>query len=108
MTSQTVMSNSASERSEVQTSLPKPEGASQDSGSTQHSNTPTNDLNGLSAPTSARVTKLPYQTNHQVELLHLQAEIEALLQQLQALKQQRLASENHLAEVSHAEMHALV
>jgi hypothetical protein len=34
--------------------------------------------------------KLPYQATHQVELLHLQAEIEALLQQLKTLKQQRL------------------
>jgi hypothetical protein len=35
---------------------------------------------------------LPYQASHQVELLHLQAETEALLQQLQTLKQQRLAT----------------
>jgi hypothetical protein len=33
-----------------------------------------------------------YQGSHQTELQHLQAEAEALLQQLQALKQQRLAS----------------
>lgn len=32
---------------------------------------------------------LPYQTNHQVELLHLQAETEALLQHLKHLKQQK-------------------
>lgn len=36
--------------------------------------------------------KLPYQVDHQVELLHLRAEAEALLQQLQILKQQRLVS----------------
>ncbi|MCU0524613.1 MAG: hypothetical protein MUF72_07285 [Elainella sp. Prado103] len=36
-----------------------------------------------------QVAKLPYQANHQVELMHLQAEIEALLQQLKCLKQQR-------------------
>jgi hypothetical protein len=36
--------------------------------------------------------KLPYQVDHQVELLHLRAEVEALLQQLQNLKQQRLVS----------------
>jgi hypothetical protein len=36
--------------------------------------------------------KLPYQVDHQVELLHLRAEVEALLQQLQSLKQQRLVS----------------
>jgi hypothetical protein len=33
--------------------------------------------------------KLPYQASHQVELMHLQAETEALLQRLQTLKQQR-------------------
>jgi hypothetical protein len=36
--------------------------------------------------------KLPYQANHQVELLHLQAELDALFQQLQSLKQQRQSS----------------
>ncbi len=34
--------------------------------------------------------KLPYQANHQVELLHLQAETEALLQEIQTAKQQRV------------------
>jgi hypothetical protein len=37
-------------------------------------------------------TKLPYQPTHQVELLHLQAETEALLQEIQTAKQQRLSS----------------
>lgn len=37
--------------------------------------------------------KLPYQTSHQVEWLHLQAEAEALLQQLIELKQQRHETE---------------
>lgn len=37
-----------------------------------------------------KLSKLPYQATHQAELLHLQAEIEALLQQLQTLKRQRL------------------
>lgn len=36
---------------------------------------------------SAPPQKLPYQANHQVELLHLQAETEALLQHLKTLKQ---------------------
>jgi hypothetical protein len=36
--------------------------------------------------------KLPYQVNHQVELLNLQAETEALLQELQTLKQRRLVT----------------
>lgn len=35
---------------------------------------------------------LPYQANHQIELLHLQAEAEALLQELKTLQQQRLAA----------------
>lgn len=34
--------------------------------------------------------KLPYQATHQVELLHLQAETEALLQEIQSVKQQRV------------------
>jgi hypothetical protein len=40
----------------------------------------------------AKTRQLPYQESHQAELLHLQAETEALLQQLQTLKQQRLAT----------------
>jgi hypothetical protein len=36
--------------------------------------------------------KSTYQTDQQVKYLHLQAEVESLLQQLQILKQQRLAS----------------
>ncbi|MBW4515231.1 MAG: hypothetical protein KME11_08405 [Timaviella obliquedivisa GSE-PSE-MK23-08B] len=35
--------------------------------------------------------KLPYQANHQVELLHLQAETEVLLQEIQTVKQQRVS-----------------
>jgi RNase adaptor protein for sRNA GlmZ degradation len=42
-----------------------------------------------------KLSKLPYQATHQVELLHLQAETEALLQQLQTLKQQRLMENSH-------------
>jgi hypothetical protein len=33
-----------------------------------------------------------YQADHQVKYLHLQAEVESLLQQQRILKQQRLAS----------------
>lgn len=33
-----------------------------------------------------------YQVDQQVKLLHLQAEVESLLQQLQIMKQQRLAA----------------
>jgi hypothetical protein len=51
-----------------------------------------NNSSQSSNPASQAVaSKLPYQATHQVELLHLQAEIEALLQQLQTLKQQRSA-----------------
>jgi hypothetical protein len=37
------------------------------------------------------VKQYPYQPDHQVELLHLQAEADALLLQLQACKQRRAA-----------------
>ncbi|HEY9666502.1 MAG TPA: hypothetical protein V6C91_06830 [Coleofasciculaceae cyanobacterium] len=36
--------------------------------------------------------KMVYQADQQVKYLHLQAEVDSLLQQLQLLKQQRLAS----------------
>lgn len=39
--------------------------------------------------------KFPYQVDHQVKFLHLQAEVELLLQQLQSLKQQRLATASY-------------
>ena len=51
----------------------------------------TTQISGSSASVAVQARKLPYQESHQVELLHLQAEIEALLQQLQSLKQQRLS-----------------
>jgi hypothetical protein len=38
---------------------------------------------------TGRTVKLPYRENHQAEWLHLQADIDALLQQLQQLQQQR-------------------
>ena len=38
------------------------------------------------------VRQSPYQPDHQVELLHLQAEIDALLLQLQAVQQKRQTS----------------
>jgi hypothetical protein len=48
---------------------------------------------GLSDRPSSNLPKqLPYQASHQVELLHLQAELDALFQQLQSLKQQRQTS----------------
>lgn len=57
-------------------------------GAVIQANTPSNS----SQSASAKPAKLPYQANHQVELLHLQAEIEALLQELRSLQQQRLAA----------------
>ncbi len=41
---------------------------------------------------TTRPKALPYQANHQVELLHLQAETEALLQHLKTLKQRNSAA----------------
>lgn|GEM_PF-5340028 len=38
---------------------------------------------------SSPTRQLPYQATHQVELMHLEAETEALLQHLQAMKQRR-------------------
>lgn len=46
----------------------------------------------LPGSASSDLGKLPYQTTHQLELLHLRAEVEALLQHLQFQKQQRLVS----------------
>jgi hypothetical protein len=44
------------------------------------------------------VSQSPYGPDHQVELLHLQAEADALLLHLQALQQQRQANNSSLAE----------
>jgi hypothetical protein len=46
----------------------------------------------VSGSSSQPKRELPYQTNHQVELLHLQAETEVLLQQLKVLQQQKAGS----------------
>lgn len=57
-----------------------------------HSQQPSDGVFQASASTTAiapKSSKLPYQANHQVELLHLQAEIEALFQHLETLKRQR-------------------
>jgi hypothetical protein len=43
---------------------------------------------------TAKFCTLPYQASHQVELLHLHAEIESLLQQVRAMKQQRLPEDS--------------
>ena len=44
--------------------------------------------------------KLLYQVDHQVELLHLRAEAEALLQELQTLKQRRLIAVSRVDNLS--------
>lgn len=80
MTTQTLMANCVSELSRVQAGL-----AQQDSTQRLEQSIGTIDNPG-------RIRKLPYQATHQAELLHLQADIDALLQQLQALQQQRLVS----------------
>jgi len=45
-----------------------------------------------SNPRLMELMKSIYQTDHQVKYLHLQAEVESLLQQLQILQKQRLIS----------------
>ncbi|MBD1866168.1 hypothetical protein H6F88_31915 [Oculatella sp. FACHB-28] len=52
-------------------------------------------------------SKLPYRDNHRAELLHLQAETEALLKQLQVLQQQRLTSSHSLSQVESEKIEAL-
>ena len=42
--------------------------------------------------TRCHESKSPYQVDQQVKFLHLEAEVESLLQQLQNIKQQRLAT----------------
>jgi len=44
-----------------------------------------------------KAVKLPYRATHQVELLHIHAEIEALLQQVKTLKQQRISAPDGLS-----------
>ena len=56
---------------------------------------------------AAKFCTLPYQASHQVELLHIHAEIESLLQQVRALKQQRLADGEELLTELHDEVPAL-
>ncbi|HIK41281.1 hypothetical protein [Thermoleptolyngbya sp. M55_K2018_002] len=46
----------------------------------------------VSATPAPELNKLPYDKAHQLELLHLRAEAEALLQQLQIEKQRKLVS----------------
>lgn len=96
MTSQTLMPSSISE-------LPKNQAELSTQGSASVSTTANP---AVKEPVClAKSVKLPYQESHKEELMHLQADIEALIQQLQSLKQQRRASEEHAEE---AVVHALV
>jgi hypothetical protein len=49
-----------------------------------------------------------YQADQQVKYLHLQAEIDMLLQQLQSIKQQRLLEKNAQTEDKQKQQNALV
>jgi hypothetical protein len=55
---------------------------------------PVNNISAASthSPRLNESKKFPYKAAVQVKFLHLQAEVESLLQQLQILKQQRLAT----------------
>ncbi len=46
-------------------------------------------------PHKSESTKSLYQVDQQVKFLHLEAEVESLLQQLQIIKQQRLATSGY-------------
>ncbi len=56
----------------------------------------------------AKLNKLPYQASHKAELFHLEEDIDALIRQLQSLKQQRLCSEHAIEDLSDSKVHALV
>lgn len=78
MTSQTLIPSRSSEVSDFLSAPFQSEAATQ--GTSSRSTAPVADV------------KLPYQVDHQVELLHLRAEAEALLQELQTRKQRRLVA----------------
>jgi hypothetical protein len=71
----------------IDTELPRTESPVTESEAQPNSASPSD---SLKTPV-LKAVKLPYQATHQVELLHLHAEIEALLQQVRTLKQQRLS-----------------
>lgn len=49
-----------------------------------------------------------YQTDQQVKYLHLQAEIDLLLQQLQSIQQQKLSTDNPTTEEKQKQSNSLV
>lgn len=81
MTSQALIQRPSSEAANSQALLDKP---SVNPAMSDASTVSTQDQKSI--PLSC---KLPYQANHQVELLHLQAEIDDLLHRLQTLKQSK-------------------
>lgn len=85
MTSRTLMPNLVTESSKVQADC------------FQQESTQTIQNMPSQAPNAAKLNKLPYQASHKAELIHLQEDIDALLQQLQSLKQQRLASDGQVS-----------
>jgi len=108
MTSGTLMPNIVSELATVQPNLKEQESTSSVStDNASMNNVKSAELSNKPAGT-IQPSKLPYQDNHQVELLHLQAEIDALLQQLTTLKQQRLSTSDHALEMQDSELHAVV
>lgn len=55
---------------------------------------PVNNISATSTqPQRLNESKSPYQVDQQVKFLHLQAEVECLLQQLQVLQQRRIAAD---------------
>lgn len=84
MSTQLLMSNNSSTLSRPQITASNPEMASS-------STLPT----GLTRKVES--AKSPYQADHQVKFLHLQAEIESLLLQVQTLKQRRYVACSQVA-----------
>ena len=76
MSTQLLMSNNSSTLSRPQVTASNPEMASSSTLSTSFAR-------------KVNSVKCPYQADQQVKFLHLQAEIESLLLQVQSLKQQR-------------------
>lgn len=106
MTSRTEMSGSTSELPNQQLGTAQPFSENAREASAEASTQDSNFKNPVCL--AAKPMKLPYQENHKEELLHLQADIEALLQQLQTLKQQRTESDSPEVEAEAAPVPALV
>lgn len=89
MTSQVLMSNLVIERANTQAATSNASIALPATNRTALSSSAADSPHSVSA---APAQRLPYQANHQAELLCLQAEADALLQQLQVMKQEKLAA----------------